>query len=132
MTFIPKVTTIPVGSSVVFTNHDKLYHNVFSESETKKFNLDTYEHGKQKKVTFDKVGTVSVLCKVHPEMAAWIVITDNQYAAVSDKEGSFTIPNVPAGNYEVAVWSEKAKPQSALRVTVEDGKTARLDVRLGD
>jgi plastocyanin len=132
LTFIPKVTAIPVGSTVTFTNHDKLYHNVFSESETKKFNLDTYEHGKQKKVTFDKTGTVSVLCKVHPEMAAWVVVTENQYSAVSDKEGTFTIPNVPAGNYEVAIWSEKSKLQTPTRVTVEDGKTARLDVKLGD
>ncbi len=133
LTFIPRVTTIPVGSTVVFTNHDKLHHNVFSESETKTFNLDMYDHGKQqKKVTFDKTGVVSVLCKVHPEMAAWIVITDSQYAAVSDKDGTFTIANVPAGNYEVDVWSEKAKPQSATRVTVEDGKTVKLDLKLGD
>jgi plastocyanin len=130
--FIPKVTTIPVGSTVVFTNHDKLYHNVFSVSEARKFNLDTFEHGKPKQVTFNKPGVVSVLCNVHSEMSAWIIVTANQYAAVSEGDGSFTISGVPAGTYKLSVWSEKHKPQGISTVSVEDGKTSHIDIKLGD
>jgi plastocyanin len=132
LTFIPKVTTIPAGSTVEFTNHDKIYHNVFSVSEAKKFNLDTYDPGKPKQVTFDKPGVVSLLCNVHPEMSAWVVVTDNSYAAVSDKAGNFIITDVPAGTYEITSWSEKLKPQGVTTVTVSDGNTARVDIKLGD
>jgi plastocyanin len=132
LTFIPKVTTIPAGSTVEFTNHDKIYHNVFSVSESKKFNLDTYDHGKPKHVTFDKPGVVSLLCNVHPEMSAWVVVTENKYAAVTDKAGNFIIADVPAGTYEISAWSEKLKPQGITMVTISDGNTAHADIKLGD
>jgi plastocyanin len=132
LTFIPKVTVIPVGSTVVFTNHDKIYHNVFSVSEAKKFSLDTYDPGKAKQVTFDKPGAVSLLCNVHPEMSAWVVVTENKFAAVTDKAGNFAIADVPAGTYEISAWSEKLKPQSLTIVTVLDGKAAHAEIKLGD
>ena len=132
LTFIPKVTTIPVGSSVEFTNHDKIYHNVFSVSETKKFNVDTPASGKTASVTFDKPGVVALLCRVHPEMTAWIVVTDNKYADVTDKVGNFTITDVPPGTYEIGVWAEKAKAQGVTTVTVTDGNAAHIDIKLGD
>ncbi|NTW52351.1 MAG: hypothetical protein HGB22_07170 [Chlorobiaceae bacterium] len=132
MTFIPRVTVIPVGSTVEFTNHDKMYHNVFSVSEAKKFNLDTYDSGKPKHVTFDKPGVVALLCNVHPEMAAWIVVTDNKYASVSDKLGNFTISDVPAGTYEIGVWTERLKLQAVTKVIVANSKTSKIDVKLGD
>ncbi|HWR01954.1 MAG TPA: carboxypeptidase regulatory-like domain-containing protein [Chlorobaculum sp.] len=132
LTFIPKVTTIPVGSTVEFTNHDKIYHNVFSVSETKKFNVDTYDGGKGAFVTFDKPGAVALLCRVHPEMSAWIVVTDNKYADVTDKVGNFTIADVPPGTYEICVWAEKAKAQGVTMVTVANGKTSHIDIKLGD
>ncbi|NTU57578.1 MAG: hypothetical protein HGB00_01445 [Chlorobiaceae bacterium] len=130
--FIPKVTTIPVGSTVVFTNHDKIYHNVFSVSEAKKFNLHTYDPGKAKQVTFERQGVVNLLCNVHPEMSAWVVVTENRYAAVTDKGGNFTISDVPPGTYEIAVWSEKLKPQESSKVTVTDGNSTKMDIKLGD
>ena len=132
LTFIPRVTTIPVGSTVVFTNHDKIYHNVHSVSEAKKFNLDSYDPGKPKQVTFNKTGVVSLLCKVHPEMTAWVVVTDSRYAAVTDKAGNFDIADVPAGTYEITAWSGKLKPEGVTSVTVTDGNTAHLDIKLGD
>ena len=129
LTFVPKVTTIPVGSTILFTNHDKIYHNIHSTSEAKQFNVDTYD-AQPKSVTFDKPGAVHVLCNVHSEMSAWVVVTDNQYAAVSEHDGRFTIPDVPAGTYEIAVWSEKLKHNAHTTVTVADGKTASVDINL--
>ena len=130
--FIPKVTTVPVGSTVVFTNHDKIYHNVFSRSEAKSFNLNTYDPGKPKHVVFDKPGAVNLLCNVHPEMSAWVVVTDNKYSAITGKDGLFTINDIPAGTYQIGVWSEKSRQLEETTVTVIDGKTSNVDIKLGD
>jgi plastocyanin len=132
LTFIPKVMAIPVGSHVMFTNHDKTDSDVFSVSEANDFRLKSTKPGNQGKVTFSKTGAVNVLSRMHPEMSAWIVVTDNQYASVSSKTGEFTIPNVPAGTYQLAFWSEKLKSQGSASVTVENGKTARINVKIGD
>lgn len=130
--FHPKVTTIPAGSTVIFTNHDKLYHNVFSISPANEFNIDTYDPGKPVRVKFDRVGVVNLLCKAHPEMSAWVVVTSNSYAAVSDKSGAFTIRDVPPGTYDVVTWSEKVRQTKVAKVTVSDGKSSHVDVTLGD
>jgi plastocyanin len=132
LTFIPRVMAIPVGSHVTFTNHDKIDSDVFSVSEANEFHLDSTRPGHQGKVSFNKPGTVNVLSKMHPEMSAWIVVTDNQYASVSSKTGEFTIPNVPAGTYQLAYWSEKLKSQGYTSVTVENGKTAKVTLNLED
>jgi plastocyanin len=129
LTFIPKVTTIPVGSTIGFTNNDKIYHNIHSVSAAKQFNLDTYDP-RPKSVTFDKPGVVHLLCNVHSEMSGWVVVTENQYAAVTEHDGKFTIPNVPAGTYEITAWSEMLKPQGRTMVTVADGATAPVVIKL--
>ena len=129
LAFVPKVTAIPVGSTVDFKNNDKVNHNIFSASATKKFNLGTYNPGMSKPVTFEKTGVVNLLCNVHSEMSGWVVITENQYAAVTEHDGKFTINNVPAGTYKITAWSEKLKAQETS-VTVADGKTANVVVKL--
>jgi len=132
LTFIPKVTTIPVGSTIDFTNNDKVYHNVNSKSEPKTFSLDVYDPGVQSAVTFNKPGVVHLLCKVHPEMSGWIVITKNSYAAVTEHDGRFTISNVPAGKYEIASWNEKLKQQGKATVTVTEGDTVPVVIKLAE
>jgi plastocyanin len=132
MMFNPRVITVPVGSTVEFTNHDKIYHNVFSISEPKKFSLDTYASGSSRKVTFDRPGAVSLLCHVHAEMSGWVIVTQNQYATVSEHDGEFKIQDVPAGTYEVGVWSEKQKPEGKITVTVKDGQTTETTIKLGN
>ena len=130
LVFVPHVTTVPVGSTVDFKNNDKVNHNIFSASAAKKFNLGTYNPGMSKPVTFDKPGAVNLLCNVHSEMSGWVVITENQYAAVTEHDGKFTIKNVPAGTYEISAWSEKLKPQGKTTVTVVDGQVATITLKL--
>ena len=132
LTFVPKVTTIPVGSTVDFTNNDRVYHNVNSTSESKKFSLDTYDPGVPKPITFNKPGVVHLLCKVHPEMSGWVVVTENQYAAVTEHDGKFTISNVPAGTYHIATWNEKLKVKGQTTVTVAEGQTVPVVIKLSD
>ncbi len=129
LVFVPHVTAVPVGSTVDFKNDDKVNHNIFSASAAKKFNLGTYNPGMSKPVTFDKPGAINLLCNVHSEMSAWVVVTENQYAAVSEHDGKFTINNVPAGTYKITAWSEKLKAQETS-VTVADGKTATVAIKL--
>lgn len=130
LAFVPHVLAVPVGSTVDFKNNDKVNHNIFSADVCKKFNLGTYNPGMSKPVVFDKACVVNLLCNVHSEMSGYVVVVDSDYYAVTDATGKFTITGVPAGTYEVAAWSEKLKPAAKTMVTVADGGTATVAVKL--
>ncbi len=128
--FIPHVLAVPVGSTVSFKNSDKVNHNIFSADVCKKFNLGTYNPGMSRDVVFDKPCVVNLLCNVHSEMSGYVVAVNSNYYAVTSADGKFTIGNVPAGTYEVTAWSEKLKPQGKTMVTVADGQTATVSVKM--
>ena len=130
LVFVPHVLAVPVGSSVEFLNNDKVNHNIFSADACKKFNLGTYNPGMSKSVTFDKPCVVNLLCNVHSEMSGWVVVTENQFFNVTGADGKFTIKNVPAGTYEISAWSEKLKPQGKTMVTVAEGQTATVALKM--
>jgi len=135
LTFNPHILPIPVGASVGFPNNDKVDHNIFSLSRTKKFNLGSYKPGDSKTVLFDKPGIVELRCDVHAEMAAYIMVLKNPYFAVTDDQGRFEIPdskhleqngikgmkNLPAGNYVLKIWHEKLKTQKQMVTIPENG-----------
>jgi plastocyanin len=141
--FVPHVLPVPVGASIEFPNHDQVAHNVFSMSRTKSFNLGSYKPGESKTVVFDKPGIVELRCDVHAEMAAYILVMENPYFAVTDKNGNFEIPDEsylkqaglegvadPApGKYAVKTWHEKLKSQKAA-VVVPDKGDATVDFKL--
>lgn len=136
LTFIPHVMPILVGTTVNFFNNDRVRHNVFSPSQTNSFNLGTYPMGASKFVRFEKPGLVVLLCHVHTEMSAFVLVLKNPYFAVSDKEGNFTIPNqdamkaahveeytkLPAGRYLIRTWHEKSAPQMKWITIPADGE----------
>jgi len=110
MVFIPHVLPVVVGTTVKFLNSDPVLHNVFTPSKAgNKFNLGTWPKGEAKTYTFDKLGDVRLLCNVHPEMEAWVVVLPNPYFAKTGPDGSYSIANVPAGKYTLKVWHEKLK-----------------------
>jgi plastocyanin len=144
--FIPHVLPILVGATVEFPNNDKVDHNVFSLSRTKKFNLGSYPTGESKSVVFDKPGIVELRCDVHAEMAAYIIVMKNPYFAVTDIQGHFEIPsashlkqiglsgvkNLAPGNYIIKSWHEKLKSQKQAVVVPENGDvTIQLDLSRG-
>ena len=121
LTFVPHVLPVLVGTKVAFPNSDDIRHNVFSPTPSSKFNLGTYPKLTTKYYVFDKPGTVTLLCNVHAEMSAYVIVTETPYFAVTDKAGNFTLKNVPAGNYVLKVWHEKAKPASKPIVVGDSG-----------
>lgn len=104
--FLPHVSVITAGTIVQFPNNDSVFHNVFAYYDAKKFDLGMYPRGAKKSVTFDKPGVVALLCNVHSEMSAYIVVVDTPYFAVCDREGRFTLKDVPPGQYTVHAWHE--------------------------
>lgn len=118
MVFVPHVLPVVIGTTVEFLNSDSVLHNVYTPSKAgDKFNLGTWPQGQTKKYTFTKLGEVAVLCNVHPDMEAWVVVLSNPYFAKTEASGDFVIPNVPAGNYLIKVWHKKYRA-AAQQVTV--------------
>jgi plastocyanin len=126
LTFVPHVLPVLVGTRVAFPNSDEIRHNVFSPTPSAKFNLGTYTRGTTRYYVFDKPGPVTLLCNVHAEMSAYVVVTETPYFAVTDKAGRFAIPDVPPGRYVLKAWHEKSRPAS-IEIEVRDGQP--LDVK---
>jgi plastocyanin len=106
--FVPDLLVVPAGATVSFPNFDPIFHNVFSLSKPKSFDLGNYPQGQTRTVAFSKPGIVYVNCHLHPNMAATIVITPSRWAATPDAEGQFRLPDVPAGRYTVVAWHKSA------------------------
>ena len=117
--FIPHVLPVLVGSTVDFPNNDTVRHNVFlPPKSTKPFSLGTYPAGEVKQVVFDKVGVVPLLCNVHAEMSAYVVVLQNPFFALTDKDGAVSLGNVPEGEYVLTFWHEDLKSISKpIKVT---------------
>ncbi|MBI2878029.1 MAG: methylamine utilization protein [Candidatus Tectomicrobia bacterium] len=130
LVFVPHVLPVVVGTTVEFPNNDDIRHNVYSPSPVKRLNLGTYPPKTTKKVIFDKPGVVKLLCNVHDEMLAFILVLENPYYAPTDGSGHFTISGVPPGRYRAKVWHEKfTAPAKTVEVT-ESGLTP-ADFQLG-
>ncbi|MGB8456615.1 MAG: plastocyanin/azurin family copper-binding protein [Candidatus Acidiferrum sp.] len=114
MTFVPHVMVVQQGTTVDFLNSDSVGHNVYwpSISGNKKLahNMGTWPQGQKKPFQFNDLGVAALLCNVHPEMSGYLVVVPTPYFAVTDKEGSFEIKNLPAGKYTLKTWSEDGKP----------------------
>ncbi|HEV3206105.1 MAG TPA: carboxypeptidase regulatory-like domain-containing protein [Terriglobales bacterium] len=126
LVFQPHVTAVQVGTTVDFLNSDSVAHNVFwtSIGGNKKLghNLGTWPKGEKKSFKFDTPGAVPILCNVHPEMSAYLVVVPTPYFATSDQAGNYKIENVPDGSYTVTAWHEGTKNQSKPLTVSGDGK----------
>lgn len=128
-TFQPHVLPILVGTTVEWPNHDDIYHNVFSMSDAKPFDLGLYKNNEVKRITFDKPGRVDVFCSIHTKMNCIILVLQNPYYAVTDKKGGFRISGVPAGTYKVKAWYERL-PAMEKEVTVPETGEVTADFTL--
>jgi plastocyanin len=111
-TFRPHVLPILVGTTVEWPNNDDIFHNVFSMSEAKPFDLGFYKSHELKRVTFDKPGRVDIFCSIHTRMSCIVLVLENPFFAATDKNGNYKISNVPAGKYRLKAWHERLPSQT--------------------
>jgi plastocyanin len=128
-TFVPHVLAITTGTTVDFPNSDRFYHNVFSLSKTRPFDLGRYAAGNSRPVRFDRAGIVRVFCDIHSHMNAYILVFSHPFFAMTDALGRYRIENVPPGTYGVIAWNEGTSSETRP-ITVPDGGIAELDFTL--
>ena len=128
--FSPHVLPIVAGTTVEWPNNDEIFHNVFSISDAKQFDLGLYKHPEVKRVTFDKAGRVDVFCSIHKAMNCTILVLENPHYAVADDRGRYTIADVPAGTYRIKAWHERM-PSQVREIVVPATGEVRMDFVLG-
>ncbi len=126
----PRVTIVQAGTAVDFTNSDAVYHNIFSLSRTKRFNLGRYPRGERRSVTFENPGTVEIFCDIHSDMNAVVLVVPNTYYAIADQDGSYSIKSVPPGTYTLTAWRENQAEQTRQVVITSGDDHIVLDFDL--
>lgn len=130
LTFVPHVLPVVKGTAVDFPNSDKVRHNVYSPAgSAKRFNLGTYPAGTVKTEQFDNSGVVPLLCNVHSEMSAFVLVLDTPYFTTTDKFGRFSIKGVSPGKYVLRTWHEKVKSVEK-EVTVSAGGPTNVQIEM--
>jgi plastocyanin len=128
--FSPDILPVVTGQEVRFPNYDKIYHNVFSISPIRSFDLGQYKSTEPPKlVTFEKPGLVPIFCNIHPEMITYVVVLENNAYAITDKDGTFQIGNVPPGTYNVNAWLPQAKRVSQ-EIEIQSGQEIEVHLEL--
>ncbi len=128
--FLPSVVVVLPGTAVEFRNSDPVFHNVFSpEGSGEEFNLGRYPMGDSRSHTFKAHGAHVILCHIHPEMVAYVIVAPTPYFAIVDGTGHFRIANVPPGRYTIRVWQRGARPFEE-ELVVRDGQHLHLNLVL--
>jgi plastocyanin len=104
--FVPHVLAVLVGTVVDFPNSDRTYHNVFSLSRARRFDLGRYAAGNSKAVRMDRPGVVRVFCDIHSHMNAFILVFNHPFFDVTEPDGRFELPGIPPGSYALVGWYE--------------------------
>jgi len=125
-TFIPRAVAVTVGSEVSFPNGDPFYHNVFSLSRPRTFDLGRYPTGQTRTVRFDKPGLIKVFCQIHSHMSASVMVFDHPWFAVPDGEGRFELNDVPPGARSLVAWHERLG-ETAVSVRLDAGRASTVD-----
>jgi hemoglobin len=129
--FAPHVMAVPTGSTVSFPNFDPIYHNVFSLSKTRPFDLGMYQKGELREVKFDKPGLVRLSCNIHSNMSAYLIIVDDPHYAVVE-EGKFAFHSLAPGKYRVQAWSERGGEPTTSEIDIKAGENqAPIDLSAG-
>ena len=128
--FIPHVLPVQVGTAVEWPNLDDIFHNVFSYSDPKPFDLGLFKHPELKTVVFDKAGRVDVFCSIHKSMNCVVLVLETPFFAAVDERGRFEISGIPAGTYRFKAWHERL-PSQAREVVIPESGSVRADFSLG-
>lgn len=113
--FAPRVMVVPVGSTVTFPNFDPVFHNVFSLSPSRPFDLGIYKDGETREITFIKEGVVEVGCNLHANMAASLIVVSAPHYVISNAKGQFSFKSLAPGDYSLKAWTE-ASPEPLTKI----------------
>ena len=116
-TYLPGHLAVGKNDTIVFTNSDKIQHNVFSLSGKNAFDLGTYSAGKKRAVTLKDEGIVKVYCNIHPKMATFISVSDKGQAMQSEEDGTFRFDDIPLGEYQLEAWSIRGSVKQSVTLT---------------
>jgi hypothetical protein len=119
--FAPAIMAVPLGSTVAFPNYDHIFHNVFSLSTQKPFDLGIYRNGESREVTFDKEGIVQLGCNLHAQMSAHLIVVAAPHYAVVGNGGKFWFRSLAPGKYRVKAWSDHSAQPIVSEVEIKVG-----------
>jgi len=126
--FLPRLLVVPVGTTVEMPNSDRVFHNVFSFHNGKRFDLGLYPAGTRRRVTFDQPGVSRVFCNIHPTMAAYVVAVPSMRFAVTGADGRFAIDGVEGDRLGYSLWRAGSEPQRGV-LSVASGQPVTLEWR---
>lgn len=129
--FVPRVVAVTAGQAVDFPNFDPIFHNAFSVSPIKRFDLGKYPRGQSRKVIFSKSGVVQVFCDIHANMAGFVRVVPSRAVAMPDGYGEFAIEGVPPGTYTLRVWHPDF-PQMERKIQVPEGGDLEVQLDFGN
>ncbi|WP_408630417.1 methylamine utilization protein [Methyloversatilis discipulorum] len=133
-TFLPAISVVQTGTAIEFPNNDTVRHHVYSFSAAKVFELKLYAGKPEKPVVFDKQGVVVLGCNIHDKMAAYVVVVDTPWSAISQTDGVARIADVPTGDYQLQLWHPRRLgmpeiPPRPLRIAGDQTETVKVELR---
>lgn len=133
--FVPVLSVVQTGTSVVFPNRDNIRHHVYSFSPAKVFELKLYSGQPAAPVVFDKPGVVVLGCNIHDWMISYVVVVDTPYFGKTDASGTLRLDNLPPGEYELNIWHYRASSPNEITATRRlnvppSGATVKFDIPL--
>jgi len=128
LTFVPALLPVPTGTKVEFPNLDDTYHNIFSYSPIKRFDLGRYrpEERPIPAQVFDKPGLVTLRCDIHEHMRGLILVLNTLYFVMTDTDGHFRLSGLPAGHYMLKAWID-SRTTRERPVELKNGQTLHID-----
>jgi plastocyanin len=130
--FAPHMLAISAGSTVSFPNFDPIFHNVYSTSAPRSFDLGIYKNGESRDVTFSKEGLIRLGCNLHANMAAHLVVVAAPHYVVTDASGAFKFRSLPPGKYKLKAWAEDTAEPITQTIEIKSGEnTVSVDVPRG-
>jgi hypothetical protein len=123
---------VPVGSTVSFPNYDSIFHNVFSLSKSKSFDLGMFKNGESRDVKVDKPGIIRLGCNLHASMSAYLIVVDAPAYVATEPDGSFSFKSLAPGKYRVQAWNERSGEPLETEVDIKEGANdTKLDLKSG-
>lgn len=125
--FVPSLLVVPIGAKVTFPNRDAFFHNVFSYSPPRSFDLGRYPKGETRTVRFEESGIVRIFCEIHASMYATILVSPSDHYQIINSRDGFSFPGLPAGRYRVvAVDASGRKAKQDIEIKGDESATLSL------